>query len=119
MKSRRVGARETARGLILRNEALRRGAGKPHLVQELVRTGGEAVYVSAKRPGGFTQAQYDRLIQRDATAAHWGWRVMRRNPTVYARGAVSHADHATINLPFWHRVMMNTETQTRNVAFLD
>ena len=34
----------------------------------------------------------------------------------------SHADHATITLPFWHRVMMNTETQSRtmaNVAFLD
>jgi hypothetical protein len=47
---------------------------------------------------------------------------MRRNPDVYARGAVSHADHATITLPFWHHVMMNTETQSRtmrNVAFLD
>ena len=33
-----------------------------------------------------------------------------------------HADHATITLPFWNRVMMNTETQSRmmaNVAFLD
>ena len=32
------------------------------------------------------------------------------------------ADHATITLPFWHRVIMNTETQSRtmaNVAFLD
>jgi hypothetical protein len=31
-------------------------------------------------------------------------------------------DHATITLPFWHRVMMNTETQSRtmaNVAFVD
>jgi hypothetical protein len=108
--------------LVLRNEPLRRGAGKPHMVEELARTGGEAVYVSAKQPGGFTQTQYDRLIKRNAKAAQWGWRVMRRNPQVYARGAVSHADHATITLPFWHRVMMNTETQSRtmaNVAFLD
>jgi len=40
----------------------------------------------------------------------------------YARGDVRHSDHATITLPFWHRVMMNTETQSRtmaNVAFLD
>ena len=41
---------------------------------------------------------------------------------VFARGDVRHSDHATITLPFWHRVMMNTETQSRtmrNVAFLD
>ena len=108
--------------LVLRDEPLVRGSGKPHLVQELVRVGGEAVYVSAKRPQGITQAQYDKLIQRDAKVAHWGWRVMRRNPGVYARGTVSHADHATITLPFWHRVMMNTETQSRTMAkvsFLD
>ncbi len=108
--------------LVLRDEPLRRGAGKPHLVEQLVRTGGEAVYVSAKQPGALTQAQYDRLIKRNAKAAQWGWRVMRRNPEVYARGAVSHADHAIITLPFWHRVIMNTESQSRtmaNVAFLD
>jgi len=37
-------------------------------------------------------------------------------------GSVRHRDHATITLPFWHRVIMNTETQGRtmaNVAFLD
>ena len=41
---------------------------------------------------------------------------------VYARGAVRHSDHATITLPFWHRVLMNTETQSEamaRVAFLD
>jgi hypothetical protein len=108
--------------LVLRDEPLRRGVGKPHVVEEVVRTGGEAVYVSAKQPGALTQAQYNRLIMRNAKAAQWGWRVMRRNPWVYARGAVSHADHATITLPFWHRVMINTETESRtmaNVAFLD
>ena len=41
---------------------------------------------------------------------------MRRNPGVYARGAVRHSDHATITLPFWHRVIMNTETQSRTMA---
>jgi hypothetical protein len=48
--------------------------------------------------------------------------MMRRDMGVYARGSVSHADHATITLPFWHRVLMNTETQSRTmrfVAFLD
>jgi hypothetical protein len=33
-----------------------------------------------------------------------------------------HSDHETITLPFWHRVIMNTETRSRTmakVAFLD
>ena len=30
-------------------------------------------------------------------------RAMRRNPGVYARGAVRHSDHETITLPVWHR----------------
>ena len=37
-------------------------------------------------------------------------------------GAVRDADHATIALPFWHRVLMNRETQNRTmnkVASLD
>ena len=47
---------------------------------------------------------------------------MRRNPGVYVRGRVRHADHATITLHGWHRVLMNTEGQSkamRNVPFLD
>jgi len=37
-----------------------------------------------------------------------------------ARGRIRHPDHATITLPEWHRVVLNTETETvRNVAFLD
>ncbi len=108
--------------LVLRNEPIRRGAGKPHLVEQLFRTGGETVYVSSKYPNGVLPAEYKRLLKSDPSAARWGWRMMRRDMGVYARGAVSHADHATITLPFWHRVMMNTETQSRtmrNVAFLD
>ncbi len=107
---------------VLRNEPLRRGAGKPHMVEQLFRTGGEPVYVSSRHPNGLSPAEYKGLLKANPNAARWGWRVMQRNPGVYARGAVSHTDHATITLPFWHLVMMNTETQTRtmaHVAFLD
>jgi hypothetical protein len=108
--------------LVLRNEPLRRGAGKPHMVEQLFRAGGETVHVCAEHPNGLTPVEYKSLLKTNPSAAYWRWRVMRRNMGVYARGAVSHADHATITLPFWHRVLMNTETQSRTmtrVAFLD
>lgn len=108
--------------LILRDEPIRRGAGKPHLVENLYRTGGESVHVCAQHPNGLTEREYRRLLKHNAEARAWHWRVMRRNMRVYARGTVRHRDHATITLPFWHRVLMNTESQSRamaNVAFLD
>jgi hypothetical protein len=108
--------------LILRNEPLRRGSGKPHLVEELYRTGGETVHVCRMYPNGLLPEEYRRFLRANPKAANWRWTVMQRNPGVYARGTVKHSDHATITLPFWHRVLMNTETQSRtmaNVAFLD
>lgn len=108
--------------LILRNQPLRRGAGKPHMVEELHRSGGETVHVCRRHPNGVMPDEYRSILHRNPDAARWGWQVMRRNPGVYARGTVRHSDHATITLPFWHRVIMNTETQSRtmaNVAFLD
>jgi hypothetical protein len=108
--------------LVLRGEPLRRGRGKPHIVEQLFRTGGETVHVCRQHPNGVTPGEYRSILKRNPDAARWGWQIMRRNPGVYARGAVRHSDHATITLPFWHRVAMNTETETRtmaNVAFLD
>jgi len=108
--------------LILRNEPLRRGSGKPHLVEEIFRSGGETVHVCDRYPNGIPPDEYRAIIQHNPNAIRWRWRVMQRNPGVYARGTVRHSDHATITLPFWYRVMMNTETQSRtmaNVAFLD
>jgi len=108
--------------LILRNEPLRRGGGKPHMVDQLYRTGGESVYVTKRFPNGLTPPEYRAMLLNNPDAKRWGWREMRRNPGVYVRGAVRHSDHETITLSFWHRVLMNTETQSRTmsrVAFLD
>lgn len=47
---------------------------------------------------------------------------MRRNPGVYVKGHFRHPDHSSITLHAWHRLLMNTEGQSkamRNVAFLD
>ena len=107
---------------VLHNEPLRRGTGKAHMVEQLYRVAGELVYVCAKHPNGVSEMQYRRLLQQKASAAQWGWQALRRNPRVYARGKIRHPDHATIMLPEWHRVVLNTETETdamRNVAFLD
>lgn len=108
--------------LILRNEPLRRGGGKPHMVDQLYRTGGETVYVTKRFPNGLTPPEYRAMLLNNPNASRWGWREMRRNPGVYVRGAVRHGDHETITLSCWHRVLMNTETQSRTmarVAFLD
>lgn len=109
--------------LVLRNEPLRRGnGGKPHWAEFCYRTGGEAVYVCSSYPNGVTEAQYKLIIAGNPKAKSWGWRMMRRTAGVFVKGRIRHADHATITLNGWHRVLMNTEGQSKamkNVAFLD
>lgn len=109
--------------LVLPNEPLRRSSGgKPHWAEFCYRTGGETVYACSKHPNGVTEAQYKGILAGSPKAKSWGWRTRRRNPDVYVRGRVRHADHATITLHSWHQVVMNTEGQSkamRNVVFLD
>jgi hypothetical protein len=109
--------------VVLRDEPLSRGnGGKPHWAEFCYRTGGETVYVCSKYPNGVTEAEYRGILAGSPKAKGWGWRTMRRNPGVYVRGRVRHADHKTITLHGWHRVLMNTEGQSKamkNVAFLD
>jgi hypothetical protein len=109
--------------LVLKDEPLRRGnGGKPHWAEFCYRTGGESVYVCARHPNGVSEARYRSIVSGNEKARGWGWQTMRRNPGVYVRGRVRHADHKTIVLRGWHRVLMNTENQARamrNVAFLD
>ena len=109
--------------LIRRWEPISRGSGsKPHLVEQIYRTGGDTVYVHERHPQGLLQEQFNALVQRHPEAKHWPWRVMRRNAGVYACGAVRHADHATIVLRDWHQVLMNEEhlaPSRSNLAFLD
>jgi hypothetical protein len=116
-----VGTQNFSKLTIRRNEPLSRG-GKPHFCEELVRFGGEIVYVSAKHPNGVTEAQYRKLVSRKPELRKLGWVTRRRNPGVFVRGTVRHADHKTIVLNDWHQVLMNTETQAvamRHVAFID
>jgi hypothetical protein len=105
---------------VLRNEPIRRGAGKPHLCQFMCRFGGEQVYVNNRYPNGLTLTQFHQLSQTERDRERW--RTMARNARVFVKGAIRHSDHQTIWLSGWHEVVMNTETQSRamrHVAFLD
>ena len=108
---------------VITNEPLVRGNGsKPHLAEFCFRTGGQSVYVCSRHPSGMTARDYQRTLKRNPDAKSWGWRTMVRNPNVFVRGRIRHADHKTIMLHEWHRVFMNTENQSvamRHVAFLD
>jgi hypothetical protein len=108
--------------LVLKDEPIRRGGGKPHMVEFCYRTGGETVWVCGRHPNGVSPSQYAAILAANRKASSWDWRAMRRDAGVYVKGRVRHADHKTITLHVWHRVLMNTETQARamrNVAFLD
>jgi hypothetical protein len=108
--------------LILRNEPLRRGGGKPHVCENVYRVSGETVYVCRQFPQGVTEEQYRRILDDLPHTRNYGWRVMRRDALVYARGRVSHSDHKTVHLVGWHRVLMNTENEApsmSHVVFLD
>jgi hypothetical protein len=109
--------------LVLFNEPLSRGTGsKPHWAEMLYRKGGETVYVCDEHPQGLTVPAYLQLRRDRPRAKGWNWRHMRRNAEAYVKGKISHADHKTIELYVWHKVLMNTEGQSqamRHVVFLD
>jgi hypothetical protein len=103
--------------LILRNEPLTRGnGGKPHWAEQCYRSGGETVYVSAKYRNGLNSNEFFQLPETERRNGNF--RVMRRDALVHVRGEVRHPDHATIQLPTWHRVLMNTENRSRAMRFL-
>ncbi len=108
--------------VILRNEPLSRGTGsKPHIVDEVIRFGGDTVYVSEFAPRGFTAGEYADWMARNPDVQVW-WREARVNAMVYARGRVRHPDHETIVLKHWHQVAMNRENEApamEHVRFID
>jgi hypothetical protein len=84
----------------------RPGGGKPHIVEEVFRTGGKDVWANAASQI-LTDGEYNKLDDKEKS------RFSRRkaDATVYCRGYVKHPDHATIQLVGWHRIFMNTEVR--------
>lgn len=108
---------------VRRNELLRRSwQSKPHIAEFAYRAGGESVMVSHRFPAGLLIDEYrQRLAERPSLAKDRWWH-SRRNPQLFVRGTIRHADHATITLDGWHRVLMNEEGRAPTgsaIAFLD
>ncbi len=109
--------------IIHKNEPISRGRGsKPHMCEELIRFGGERVYVSSSRPNGITESEFNKM-RREAVARGErqteNWQLRVADATVYVRGKVRHPDHKTVDLKVWHRVQINGEIVSANVRFLD
>lgn len=107
---------------LVTNEPLSRGNGsKPHMVDQVVRYGGEKVFVSDVAPAGLTGEQLAEWC-RQHPHRRIAWTERVRGATVFARGKVRHSDHETIELETWHEVAMNREHEApamRHVVFLD
>ena len=106
--------------IIHRNEPIARSGGKPHMVEELVRYGGDSVQVSTRFPNGLTDKEFKEFCKDhpdEAKSIHWQART--RNAKVFARGKITHLDHSTVFLQGWHEVIGNSEIRSGRVAFLD
>jgi len=105
---------------ILRNEPIRReGGGKPHIVEEVWRKGGDAVYEST---GGMVlDPMKYRKLQRENPKLAQNYRAARVNAEVFGRGKVRHPDHSTVELGHWYQIVPNTEHKfaTRSMRFVD
>jgi hypothetical protein len=111
-------ARVIDKRLALRDEPIRRGRSKPHICQYLVRSGGVNVMFHVQyAPNGIAEADYHKLSENKRKVSGWEHRV--RDPEVYVKGAISHPDHSTLMLRGWHRVYVNAEVLSEELAFLD
>lgn len=93
---------------------LRPGGGKPHLVSELIRFRGIPVVVAGSKE--YSMDEWSALDPKDRPRYY---RMMHKDPEVYVRGPIRHPDHATLILPDWHRVFVNSEARSANLSFYD
>ena len=103
---------------ILHNEPLIRDRqSKPHIMSECYRVGGTNVWVYLNRV--LTETQFKHLYKTNPEDSK-KYRQMRRNPQVFCRGKIKHADHHTLELGnVWHEVAMNSEFRSASLGFLD
>jgi hypothetical protein len=105
-------------GIIHKNEPIQRGRSKPHIVEEIIRSGGVTVYIHRDFPDGISQEEYQKYMKANPNK-RMGWQTRIEGARVVGRGKVKHPDHATITLKGWHQISTNRETGLQSVAFLD
>lgn len=123
--------------VIHKNEPISRGASpKPHIVRELVRAGGERVWVRRpqlrfnreekglnrmERDEGevISEKEYRKRVKSGALKHEGQWSLQVADARVFARGTIKHPDHKTIKLDDWHLVSVNGEIVSENVRFID
>jgi hypothetical protein len=93
--------------VIHKNEPISRPGGTPHIVEELVRQGGETVY-SGPNQQIITAKEYAEKVAKDPTQASF-WRQRSRGARVLGRGKVKHPDHHTKILNGWHEIHLSNE----------
>lgn len=103
--------------MVFQNEPLQRRAGsKPHMCQELKRSGGRVVYTLGSK---IYELSEDRKMREENPHVY---RLASRriaDAVVYVRGWIRHEDHSTVVLDGWHQVYLNGEPFTGSVTFLD
>jgi len=109
---------EVLDNMILKNEPIARTRGTPHMVEELYRRGGTTTYISDKYPDGLVEKEYKKRIKAEPALKRLYWRPRRVGAQVFARGRITHRDHRTIVLQFWHEVFMNTEANSKAMKYL-
>jgi hypothetical protein len=106
--------------MILKDEPIRReGGGKPHIVEEVYRMGGDTVYEG--RGGHILEpTEFRQMVKKNREAAKH-YRAARVNAKVFGRGKVRHPDHSTIVLEHWYQIVPNAEHKfaTRSMRFVD
>jgi hypothetical protein len=105
---------------ILKDEPIRReGGGKPHMIDEIYRMGGDTMY-EGQNGDVLTPLEFRKMVKKNP-AISATYRVASVDARVFARGHVQHPDHATITLKHWYQVVPNAEHHfaTRSMRFID
>lgn len=108
-----VDFKEKESTIIHKNEPINRRGGTSHIVEELIRIGGETVYVNGDNV--LSKREYNKLDKNQRLI----FKERTSNARVLARGKVKHRDHHTIELKGWHSVHLSTESGTSSNAFID
>lgn len=108
---------------IRRNEPISRPGGSPHRVEEVLRFGGEKVYV--RRNKIYSEKEFENLMatkplnEKGDPLRPNEFEIRYRGARVLGRGTVRHRDHKTVHLKGWYEIHLSTEARTNANSFLD